>query len=33
MKLPATSMELQKRIKAHFNPNQVLNPGKVFPES
>lgn len=31
MELPAASIDLQKRIKALFDPNQVLNPGKIFP--
>lgn len=31
MELPTTSIELQKGIKALFDPNQVLNPGKIFP--
>ena len=33
MELPTASINLQKRIKALFDPNQVLNPGKIFPES
>ncbi len=32
MELSKTSMELQKRIKRLFDPNQVLNPGKLFPQ-
>lgn len=31
MELPAASIDLQKRIKALFDPNQVLNPEKIFP--
>ena len=31
MELPAASIDLQKRIKALFDPHQVLNPGKIFP--
>lgn len=26
-------IDLQRRIKAAFDPNQVLNPGKIFPET
>jgi glycolate oxidase len=26
-------IDLQRRIKAAFDPNQVLNPGKIFPEA
>ena len=25
-------IELQRHIKAVFDPNQILNPGKIFPE-
>ncbi|MBA4383246.1 MAG: FAD-binding oxidoreductase, partial [Anaerolinea sp.] len=25
-------MDLQRQIKAVFDPNQILNPGKIFPE-
>jgi glycolate oxidase subunit GlcD len=31
MELSNTSIELQKQIKALFDPNHVLNPGKIFP--
>ena len=31
MVLDATVIALQKRIKAAFDPNEVLNPGKIFP--
>ena len=31
MELSAASIDLQKRIKELFDPNQVLNPGKLFP--
>nr|WP_321464648.1 FAD-linked oxidase C-terminal domain-containing protein [uncultured Desulfobulbus sp.] len=31
MELSPTSISLQKGIKALFDPNQILNPGKVFP--
>ncbi|MFQ5469765.1 MAG: FAD-binding oxidoreductase [Gammaproteobacteria bacterium] len=27
-----TTMNLMKRIKAQFDPNNILNPGKVFPD-
>jgi glycolate oxidase len=30
--MPPELMVLQRRIKAAFDPNQVLNPGKIFPE-
>jgi glycolate oxidase len=25
-------LELMKRIKAVFDPNNILNPGKIFPD-
>jgi D-lactate dehydrogenase (cytochrome) len=31
MELAPSSIELQKGIKALFDPNQILNPGKIFP--
>ncbi len=31
MELSTISIDLQKQIKALFDPNQVLNPGKLFP--
>jgi len=31
MELSNTSIDLQKQIKALFDPNHVLNPGKIFP--
>lgn len=31
MELAPTSIALQKGIKALFDPNQILNPGKIFP--
>jgi glycolate oxidase len=30
--LGAVSIEMQKRIKQAFDPLNILNPGKVFPE-
>jgi glycolate oxidase len=32
MELSATSLDLQRGIKRLFDPNQILNPGKLFPE-
>ena len=26
-------IDMMKRIKATFDPNNVLNPGKIFPEN
>ncbi|MDD2463380.1 MAG: FAD-linked oxidase C-terminal domain-containing protein [Desulfobulbus sp.] len=31
MELSLLSIDLQKRIKQLFDPNQILNPGKIFP--
>lgn len=31
LELGAGSIDLQRRIKALFDPNQILNPGKIFP--
>ncbi len=31
MEIPAAEMELMKRIKAVFDPKNILNPGKIFP--
>ena len=31
LELAPGSIELQRRIKALFDPNQILNPGKIFP--
>jgi D-lactate dehydrogenase (cytochrome) len=33
MELPAESIRLQRGIKMLFDPNQVLNPGKLFPNT
>ncbi len=30
MALGATSVEMQKRIKQAWDPNNILNPGKIF---
>jgi FAD/FMN-containing dehydrogenase len=27
-----TLIDVQRRIKAAFDPNEILNPGKIFPE-
>ena len=32
MELSENSIELQKKIKALFDPNNIMNPGKIFPE-
>jgi len=32
MELSAESIRLQTKIKNVFDPNMVLNPGKIFPE-
>jgi FAD/FMN-containing dehydrogenase len=26
-------IDLMKRLKATFDPNNILNPGKIFPDS
>ena len=31
LELSPGSIDLQRRIKALFDPNQILNPGKIFP--
>ena len=31
LELAPGSIDLQRRIKALFDPNQILNPGKIFP--
>jgi glycolate oxidase len=28
-----THLELMERIKSVFDPNNILNPGKIFPDS
>lgn len=30
--MPLELIDLQRRIKAVFDPNQILNPGKIFPD-
>ena len=31
--MPPAVIDLMKRIKATFDPNQILNPGKIFPDA
>jgi FAD/FMN-containing dehydrogenase len=31
MELSAEVIALQKRVKGAFDPNNILNPGKIFP--
>ena len=31
--MPPELVDLQKRLKLTFDPNNILNPGKIFPES
>ena len=33
MELPPDVLALMKRVKAAFDPNNILNPGKIFPDS
>ncbi|MCL4504085.1 MAG: FAD-binding protein [Deltaproteobacteria bacterium] len=33
MELSGTAIALQKRLKFAFDPNNVMNPGKIFPEA
>jgi D-lactate dehydrogenase (cytochrome) len=32
MELSENNIELQKNIKKLFDPNLILNPGKIFPD-
>jgi glycolate oxidase len=32
MELGDMGLEVMKRIKKAFDPNNILNPGKIFPE-
>ena len=32
MELGAVGLEMMKRIKMAWDPNHILNPGKIFPE-
>jgi glycolate oxidase len=31
--MPPELIDLQKRLKLTFDPNNILNPGKIFPEN
>jgi glycolate oxidase len=31
MELPAAAIDLQRRLKQAFDPNHIMNPGKIFP--
>jgi glycolate oxidase len=31
MELSEASIALQKRLKQAFDPNNIMNPGKIFP--
>ena len=33
LELDKTSLSIMKRLKTLFDPNNILNPGKIFPDS